>query len=123
MLPRIVAIVGATATGKTALAIDVARKLDGEIVNADSRQVYRRMDIGTAKPTAAEQAAARHWLIDVVDPDEPFTLASFLDAAHAAIDDIGARGKTPIVAGGTGQYVWALLEGWSVPRVPPDHEL
>jgi tRNA dimethylallyltransferase len=81
------------------------------------------MDIGTAKPTAAEQAAARHWLIDVVDPDEPFTLASFLDAANAAIEDIAARGKTPIVAGGTGQYVWALLEGWSVPRVPPDHEL
>jgi tRNA dimethylallyltransferase len=123
MLPRLVAVVGATATGKTALAIALARALDGEIVNADSRQVYRGMDIGTAKPSAAEQAAARHWLIDTVAPDEPFTLATFLDLANAAVDDIRSRGKLPIVAGGTGQYVWALLEGWRVPRVPPDRAL
>jgi tRNA dimethylallyltransferase len=119
----LIAIVGATATGKTALAIAVAQRVDGEIINADSRQVYRGMDIGTAKPTAAEEAAARHWLIDVASPDEPFTLASFLDQAHTAIDDIRGRGKQPIVAGGTGQYVWALLEGWRVPRVPPDRAL
>lgn len=119
----LIAIVGATATGKTALALALAQRLDGEIINADSRQVYRGMDIGTAKPTLAEQAQAQHWLIDVADPDEPFTLASFLDQANAAIDDVRARGKQPIVAGGTGQYVWALLEGWRVPRVPPDRAL
>jgi tRNA dimethylallyltransferase len=120
-MPRhLLAIVGATATGKTALAIALAQRFDGEIVNADSRQIYRGMDIGTAKPSAAEQVAARHWLIDVAAPDEPFTLATFLDLANAALDDIWSRGRLPIVAGGTGQYVWALIEGWRVPRVPPD---
>jgi tRNA dimethylallyltransferase len=118
-----IAIVGATATGKTALAIALAQRLDGEIINADSRQIYRGMDIGTAKPTAAEQRAARHWLIDVASPDESFTLAAFLDLASTAIDDIAGRGKRPILAGGTGQYVWALLEGWRVPRVAPDRAL
>ncbi|TAK64841.1 MAG: tRNA (adenosine(37)-N6)-dimethylallyltransferase MiaA [Dehalococcoidia bacterium] len=122
-MPRLIAIVGATATGKTALAVELARRLGGEIVNADSRQVYRGMDIGTAKPTAAEQAAARHWLIDVAAPDEQFTLARFLDLANAALADIWSRGRLPIVVGGTGQYVWALLEGWRVPRVPPDRAL
>jgi tRNA dimethylallyltransferase len=122
-LPPLLAIVGATATGKTALAIELARRLDGEIVSADSRQLYRGMDIGTAKPTSAEQAAARHWLIDVANPDETFTLAAFLDAAHEALDDIWSRRRLPIVVGGTGQYVWALLEAWRVPRVPPDRTL
>ncbi len=120
MRPRVVAIVGPTASGKTALAIALAQALRGEIINADSRQIYRGMDIGTAKPTPDEQRAARHWLIDVADPDDSFTLADFLDGARGAMDDIAARGKLPIVAGGTGQYVWALLEGWRVPRVPPD---
>jgi tRNA dimethylallyltransferase len=119
----LIAVVGATATGKTSLAIALAQLLDGEVINADSRQVYRGMDIGTAKPTATEQAAARHWLIDVVDPDEQFTLAAFLDAANEAIVDIRGRGKLPVVAGGTGQYVWALIEGWRVPRVAPDWQL
>ena len=123
MSQRLVAVVGATAAGKTALAIELAQRLDGEIINADSRQVYRGMDIGTAKPAAAEQAAAPHWLIDAVSPDEPFTLATFLDMANAALAGIWARGRLPIVAGGTGQYVWALLEGWRVPRVPPDRAL
>ncbi len=122
-MPRLIAIIGATATGKTALAVELARQLGGEIVNADSRQVYRGMDIGTAKPTAAEQAAARHWLIDVAAPDEQFTLARFLDLAHGALADVWSRGQLPIVVGGTGQYVWALLEGWRVPRVPPDRAL
>lgn len=122
-LPPLLAIVGATATGKTALAVELARRLNGEIISADSRQLYRGMDIGTAKPTPAEQAAARHWLIDVADPDQTFTLAAFLDAAHAALDDIRSRGSLPIVVGGTGQYVWALLEAWRVPRVPPDPAL
>lgn len=120
---RLVAIVGATATGKTALGIELAQRLGGEIVNADSRQVYRGMDVGTAKPTDAERAAAPHWLIDAVAPDEPFTLATFLDLAHAALADVWSRGRLPIVVGGTGQYVWALLEAWRVPRVPPDRPL
>ncbi len=120
---RVIAIVGATATGKTALGISLAQALDGEIINADSRQVYRRMDIGTAKPTPAEQSLARHHLIDIVDPDEPLTLASYLDAAKQALDDVLSRDKQPIIVGGTGQYIWALLEGWRVPRVPPDREL
>ena len=120
MAPPLVAVVGPTATGKTTLAVELARALEGEIINADSRQVYRSMDIGTAKPTPAERAAARHWLIDCADPDERFSLAAFLDAARSAIHDITARAMTPIVAGGTGQYVWALLEGWTVPRVAPD---
>ena len=122
-MARTLAIVGATATGKTALAVALAERLRGEIVNADSRQVYRGMDIGTAKPTEAEQRAARHWLIDVADPREPLTLATYLDLARAAIHDIHARERVAIICGGTGQYVWALLEGWTVPRVPPDHAL
>ena len=120
---RLIAIVGATATGKTALGIQLAHALSGEIVNADSRQVYRGLDLGTAKPTPAERAAVPHHHIDVADPDEPFTLGLFLSTANVALDDIWSRGRQPIVVGGTGQYVWALLEGWKVPRVPPDHEL
>ncbi len=123
MAPMLIAIVGATAAGKTALAIDLARTIGGEIVNADSRQVYRGTDIGTAKPTPAERGLVRHWLVDCVAPDEPFTLATFLDIANAVLSDIWSRRLTPIVTGGTGQYVWALLEGWRVPRVPPDRAL
>jgi tRNA dimethylallyltransferase len=81
------------------------------------------MDVGTAKPTAAEQKAARHWLIDVLEPDEPFSLGRYLDLAHEALADCWSRDILPILAGGTGQYVWALLEGWQVPRVPPDPAL
>ena len=119
--PRnLVAIVGPTAVGKTALAIDIAQRFDGEIVNADSRQVYTGMDIGTAKPTPAECRAARHHLIDIRPPDSPFSLGEFLPLAREAIESIAARGKLPILCGGSGQYVWALLEGWTVPQVPPD---
>jgi len=105
-------IVGSTAVGKTALAIALARSLGGEIVSADSRQVYRGMDIGTAKPSAAERAAAPHHLIDVVDPDTEFSLARYQDLATAAIAAIVARGRLPLLVGGTGQYLAALLEGW-----------
>lgn len=118
--PGLIAVVGATATGKTSLAIELAVALGGEIISADSRQVYRGMDIGTAKPSSAQLSAVRHWLIDVADPAEPFSLAHYLDAAEEALTDIVGRGKRPIVCGGTGQYVWALVEGWEVPRVPPD---
>ncbi|MDO8615826.1 MAG: tRNA (adenosine(37)-N6)-dimethylallyltransferase MiaA [Dehalococcoidia bacterium] len=132
-MPKLIAIVGATATGKTALAVELARRLDGraEAIGADSRQVYRRLDIGTAKPTSEEQAAARHHLIDVVEPDQPFSLGQWLVLAQAALDGVwsrpdgrpSGRDPTPLVVGGTGQYVWALLEGWRVPRVPARAEL
>jgi len=116
-------IVGPTAVGKTALAIALAQALGGEIVSADSRQVYRGMDIGTAKPSAAERAAAPHHLIDVVDPDEEFSLARYQDLATEAIAEIAARGRLPLLVGGTGQYLAALLEGWQIPRVAPQPEL
>ncbi|MCC6801297.1 MAG: tRNA (adenosine(37)-N6)-dimethylallyltransferase MiaA [Anaerolineae bacterium] len=112
-------VLGATAVGKTALAIDLARALDGEIVSADSRQIYREMDIGTAKPTPEERAQAVHHLIDVVAPDKDLSLAQYQRLAYDAIADIHCRGKLPLLVGGTGQYITALLEGWSIPEVPP----
>ena len=116
----LVAVIGPTGVGKTALAIQLAQRFDGEIVNADSRQVYIGMDIGTAKPTVAEQRAARHYLIDIRAPNEPLSLGEYLPLARQSISDITNRGKLPILCGGTGQYVWALLEGWQTPEVPPD---
>ena len=116
----LICVVGPTAVGKTALAVELARRFGGEIVNADSRQVYRGMTIGTAKPTVEECAAAPHHLLDIIDPPEPFGLALFLERASAAIADIRDRSRLPIVCGGTGQYVWGLAEGRWVPAVPPD---
>ncbi len=117
---QVVAIVGPTATGKTETAIHLAQKFDGEIVNADSRQVYRFMDIGTAKPTAGQQRAVRHHLIDIINPDQDFSLALFQELALKAIDDIRLRGRLPVLAGGTGLYVWAVLEGWQIPLAPAE---
>ncbi|MEX2430415.1 MAG: tRNA (adenosine(37)-N6)-dimethylallyltransferase MiaA [Dehalococcoidia bacterium] len=123
MKDAVIFIVGATASGKTAGALDLASGMPVEIVNADSRQVYRGMTIGTAKPTPAQQAVARHHLLDVVAPREGFSLAEFLAIARPAIADIQERGAFPVVVGGTGQYVWGLVEGWRVPQVPPQAEL
>jgi tRNA dimethylallyltransferase len=123
MMRRVIAIVGATATGKTALGIALAQQVGGEILNADSRQVYAGMDIGTAKPTSAERAEAPHHLLDLVTPDETITLTRWVDAVKVALEAVWSRGRQPIVVGGAGQYVWALLEGWRVPRVAPDREL
>lgn len=109
--PPVVVICGPTAAGKTAVGIEVARALGGEIVSADSMQVYRHMDIGTAKPTAEEQAAVRHHLIDVVEPDEPFDAAAYLAGGRRALVDLRQRGKVPVVVGGTGLYIKALLYG------------
>lgn len=119
----LVGIVGPTAVGKTALAVGLAAHLEVEAVSADSRQFYRGMDVGTAKPTREERAALTHHLIDIADPDETVGLAQFLRLARTAIYDIAARGKLPLLVGGTGQYVHALLEGWQAPDVPPDPEL
>ncbi len=117
------AIVGPTAVGKTALAVALAQQLGAEIVSADSRQLYRLMDLGTAKPTPAERAAAPHHLLDLCDPDEPFSLAAYQELATQAIAAIVTRGRPPLLVGGTGQYLAAVLEGWQVPRVAPQPEL
>ena len=115
-----ICIVGPTAVGKTALAVRMAQRFGGEIINADSRQVYRGMTVGTAKPSAEGLAAAPHHLIDILDPHENFGLSLFLEHATEAIRDIRDRALLPIVCGGTGQYVWGLLEGQRVPAAPPD---
>lgn len=115
----LIAIVGETASGKTALAIALAKRFDGEIVAADSRTVYKGLDIGTAKPTQQEQSGVKHHLIDVVSPDEPFTVADFKRLAQQAIADIHSRGKLPILVGGTGLYIDAVLYDFSFTS-PPD---
>ena len=109
--------------GKSALALELSHTFPLEVVNADSRQVYQGLDIGTAKPSGEDRTQVPHHLIDIVVPDEPFTLALFLDQAHAIISDVQKRGRIPLVVGGTGQYVWGLLEQWQMPRVPPDEAL
>lgn len=121
--PALLALVGPTAVGKTALAIRLAQRLGGEIVSADSRQIYRLMTIGTAKPSAADQAAARHHLIDFCDPDEPFSLGLYQRLAREALAELTARGRMPLLVGGTGQYLAAVLEGWQIPEVPPQPAL
>jgi tRNA dimethylallyltransferase len=111
--PPLVVIVGPTASGKSRLAIELARAAGGEVISADSQQVYLGMDIGTGKVSPAERAAVPHHLIDVVRPDDPMTAARFLELADAAIADVSARGRSVIVAGGTGLYVRVLLFGLS----------
>ncbi len=122
-LPPLLVIVGPTAVGKTALSLHLAEAFDGEVVSADSRLFYRGMDIGTAKPTPEERARVPHHLIDIANPDETVGLADFQEQAYATITDIHTRGKSPLLVGGTGQYVRAVVQGWRIPRVPPDHTL
>ena len=119
----LIVIVGPTAVGKTALSLHLAEVFEGEIVSADSRLFYRGMDVGTAKPTPEERARVPHHLVDIAAPDETVGLAEFQEQAYAAIRDIHARGKLPLLVGGTGQYVRAVVQGWRVPRVPPDPAL
>lgn len=121
--PIVIAIVGPTASGKTDLSLAIADKLNAEIVACDSRTVYRYMDIGTAKPSADEQKRVRHFMLDVVDPDQSYTVAAYKEDASRAIDDIVSRKRLPIVCGGTGFYARALLEGMSMPAVSPDQAL
>jgi tRNA dimethylallyltransferase len=120
---RLLAIVGPTGVGKSRLALSLAQAFDGEIVSADSRQVYRYMDIGTAKPGKEEQALAPHHLINIVNPDEDFSLAQYQQLAYRTIEDIEQRSKLAILVGGSGLYVWAVLEGWRIPKVAPDLKL
>ena len=119
---RLVAIVGPTGVGKSQLALHLARVFNGEIVNADSRQVYRYLDIGTAKPGPHELSQIPHHLISIINPDEDFSLAQYQALACQAIRDIQQRHKLPFLVGGSGLYVWAILEGWQIPRVSPDPE-
>jgi len=122
-MSRLIAIVGPTAVGKSRLAIHLAQSFNGEIVSADSRQVYRYMDIGTAKTSTEERALIPHHLIDVVDPDQDFSLALYQEMAYRAIDDIQQRGRLALLVGGSGLYVHAMIGGLRVPRVAPDAEL
>lgn len=107
--PKIIIVGGATASGKSALALRLCREFDGEIVSADSMQIYKRLDIGTAKPTAEEQASVRHHLVDIAEPWENYSAADFVRDAKTAIEDVTSRGKLPIVCGGTGLYIEALI--------------
>ena len=112
MTVKIIAVVGPTAVGKTALGIELAKRFNGEIISGDSQQVYRHLDIGTAKATLEEQAEAPHHLIDVREVDEAYSAYDFVKEASAAIEDITSRGKLPIIVGGTGLYLQSLLEGY-----------
>jgi tRNA dimethylallyltransferase len=122
LLPLLV-LAGPTATGKTGLAIALAQHLGGEVVSADSRQIYRGMDIGTAKPTREQRALVPHHLLDVVAPDEAYTLAQYQADAQAAIAAIHARGRLPLLVGGTGLYIRAVVDSLAIPHVPPNPEL
>jgi tRNA dimethylallyltransferase len=121
--PPLILIVGPTAVGKTELAIQLAEKLNGEVISADSRLFYRGMDIGTAKPSREELARVPHYLIDIVNPDETLSLAVFQEKAKHIIADIHMRGKIPFLVGGTGQYVRAVTQGWTPPEVIADERL
>lgn len=123
VLPPLLIVLGPTAIGKTRLALSLAEALKGEIIGADSRQIYRYMDIGTAKPTLAQRERVPHHLVDCIDPSATLTAAEFQDWAYQAIDAVHVRGRLPLLVGGTGQYLTAVAEGWSMPRVPPDPAL
>ena len=111
MPPKILTVVGPTASGKTKLAVELALRHNGEVVSADSMQIYRTLDIGTAKPTAEEMQGVPHHMLDVAEPEEDFSVARYVEMAAACVDDILARGKLPILAGGTGLYIDSLLSG------------
>lgn len=116
-------LVGPTAVGKTETAVQLALRLSGEIISADSRLFYRGMDIGTAKPSLEERQGVPHYLIDIADPEETLSLAVFQRLARQAISDVNERGRLPFLVGGTGQYVRAVTQGWEVPAVEPDLRL
>lgn len=123
MKPKVIAIAGPTASGKTKMAIELAKQIDGEIISADSRLVYKGFDIAAAKPTVKERDGIPHHLIDIVEPEYDYSVADYHDDAKKAIYDILSRGKTPIVAGGTGLYFRVLLENYDLPRVKANPKL
>ncbi len=117
-MDKIICVAGPTASGKTALAVELAKLTQGEVVSCDSMQIYRRMDIGTAKPTQEEMQGIPHHMIDVVEPDEPFSVSRYCQMATPIVDDILARGKTVIIAGGTGLYMDSLVKGNDFAPIP-----
>lgn len=119
-LPKLIAVVGTNASGKSSLAISLARSLGGEVISADSRQVYRGLDLGSGKVTAQEMQGVPHHLLDVCDPGTFFTMADFQRLAYRAIDDVLARGRVPVLAGGTGLYVDAVCDGYVLSNIEPD---
>ena len=120
---KVIAIVGPTASGKTDYAIELAREINGEIISADSRLVYKGMDIGTAKPSKDEQMKVPHHMIDIVDPEFEYSAGLYVRDAKKCIEDIFLKGKIPIIVGGTGLYFRLLLENYNMPDVAPDQEL
>ncbi|HAU32091.1 MAG: tRNA dimethylallyltransferase [Desulfotomaculum sp. 46_296] len=122
-LPPLCVIVGPTAAGKTAASIKLARQINGEIISADSMQIYRRMDIGTAKPSLEERQGITHYMIDIIDPDEQYSVALFRKEAEKHIQDIVSRGKIPVMAGGTGLYVRSVIDQYSFTQTGIDTEL
>lgn len=123
MKPKVIAVVGPTASGKTKLAIELAHKLNGEVISADSRLVYKGFDIASAKPTMEEREGIPHHLIDIVEPEFNYSAGNYVEDARRAIEDILSRNKTPIVAGGTGLYFRVLLEHYDLPKVETNFEL
>lgn len=121
-IPLIV-VAGATASGKTSLAIELAKRLDGEIVSADSMQIYKYMDIGSAKPTAKERAEVRHHMIDFLVPSESYSVADYTEAAHGVISEITSRGKMPIMAGGTGLYINSVVNDVSFGEIDTNYKI
>lgn len=122
-LNKVIAIVGATASGKTAYAVELAKKLDAEIISADSRLVYKGFDIGTAKPTKEEMQGIPHYMIDITEPEIDYSAGLYVKEAKKIIKEIISKGKTPIIAGGTGLYLNALLMNYDLPKVEPDYKL
>jgi len=122
-MKRLLAIVGPTAVGKSELAMSIAEHLPIEIINADSRQIYRYMNIGTGKPSLSDRKLVPHHLIDIVNPDQSFNLAVYRQLATEIIFSIQKAGILPVLVGGSGLYVWSIVEGWRLPQVPPDHKL
>ena len=121
--PDVIAIVGATASGKTAYSIELAKEIDGEIISADSRLVYKGFNIGAAKPTIEERQGIPHYMIDIVEPDFEYSAGLYKQQAKKIINDIIKRGKTPIIAGGTGLYIDILLKNYDLPEIPADRPL
>ena len=122
-MAAVISILGPTAVGKSKIAVEIAKKISGEIISADSMQVYKGMDIGTAKPTLKERQGISHYLIDIRNPDEEWTVSAFVQQADNLTKEISKKGKIPMVVGGTGLYLWALLEGLSFPIAPANKEL
>ena len=121
--PPLIVLTGPTAVGKTELSLTLCRRFGGEVISADSRQIYRMMDIGTAKATPAERARVRHHLLDIRNPDETLTVAEYQTLAYGVIDSLHDRGRVPVLVGGTALYLRAVVEGLRFPNVPPDPAL